>query len=72
MKGINFPHKDAIIISVRICGFRVNHMMIDTVSNADVLFNYAYERMAPKLPKKLKPIAMSLMDSTVNQLGLGA
>ena len=29
--------------------------MIDTSSNIDVLFNCAYEKMAPKLPKKLKP-----------------
>ena len=30
-------------------------MMVDTGSSVDVLFNRAYEKMASKLPKKLRP-----------------
>ena len=37
------------------CGFRINNIIIDISSSANVLFNGAYERMALMLPKKLKP-----------------
>ena len=44
-----------VTITTRICGFQVENMMVDTGSSIDVLFNCADEKMAPQLPKKLKP-----------------
>lgn len=55
MNGIDFPHDDAITISTHMCVFRINNVMIDIDSSADVLFNRAYEKMALMLLKKLKP-----------------
>ena len=55
MEGIQYLHEDAVTITARICGFRVENMMVDIGSSADVLFNWAYEKMAPKISKKLRP-----------------
>ena len=48
MEGVQYLHENAVTITARICGFQVGNMMVDTRSSADVLFNHAYEKMAPK------------------------
>ena len=55
MEGVQYPHEDAVTITARICCFQVENIMVDIGSSANMLFNLAYEKMAPKLPKKLKP-----------------
>ena len=54
MERVQYPHEDAVTITARICGFQVENMIVNIGSSADVLFNRAYEKMAPKLPKKLR------------------
>ena len=67
MERVQYPHEDVVTIIARICGFQVRNMMVDTGSSADVLFNYVYEKMAPKLPKKLKPYDHNLFRGLTNR-----
>ena len=54
-EGFQHPHEDVVTITAMICGFQVGNMMVDIGSSAGILFNCAYEKMALKLTKKLKP-----------------
>ena len=73
MKGIDFSYQDAIVISTRTYGFRINNVMINITSSVDVLFNRTYEKMVPLLTKNLKPYDHDLYvfnDSMVKVRGI--
>lgn len=55
MEGVQTPRQDALIISAWIIRFDVRKVTVEIGSSTDIIFNYAYENMAPKLQNKLKP-----------------
>ncbi|KAM2185676.1 hypothetical protein ACFX1Q_030653 [Malus domestica] len=45
LKGIQFPHNDALVVTLRVANSRVKRIMIDRGSNTDVLFWSTFRRM---------------------------
>ena len=54
-EGVQTPHQDALVILARIAGWKVERVMIDTGSSADILFNPCYEQIRATLAQKLRP-----------------
>ncbi|CAB4272522.1 unnamed protein product [Prunus armeniaca] len=50
MEGIEFPHNDALVVTLRIANSMVKRVMIDGGSTADILFWSTFQRM--KLDEK--------------------
>ncbi|CAB4282843.1 unnamed protein product [Prunus armeniaca] len=54
MEGIEFPHNDALVVTLRVANSMVKRVMIDGGSSADMLFWSTFKRM--KLDeKKIQP-----------------
>ena len=54
-EGVETPHQDALVILARIAGWKIERVMIDTGSSADILFNSCYEQIRATLTPNLKP-----------------
>ena len=53
--GVQTPHQDAFVILDQIAGWKVEIVMIDIESNANILFNTCYEQIRATLKQNLKP-----------------
>jgi hypothetical protein len=54
LRGLDYPHNDALVISADVAGLEVRRVLVDGGSSADVLFLDAYVRMG--LPSsRLRP-----------------
>ena len=54
-EGVETSHQDALVILARIAGWKIERVMIDIGSSADILFNSCYEKIRATLTPKLRP-----------------
>ena len=45
LKGLHFPHDDALAISAMITNFNVQRILIDNGSSTDILFILVFDKM---------------------------
>ena len=62
-QGVQFPHNDAIVVSLNIANYDVRRILVDNESSADVLFYDAFSRMSI-LDGHLRPITSPLVGFT--------
>ena len=58
--GVQFPHNDAIVVSLNIANYDVRRILVDNGSSADILFYDAFSRMSI-LDGHLGPISSPLV-----------
>ena len=44
-QGVQFPHNDAVVVSLNIANYDVRRILVDNESSADILFYDAFSRM---------------------------
>ncbi|KAJ0980913.1 hypothetical protein J5N97_009168 [Dioscorea zingiberensis] len=60
LRGVHYPHDDALVITAQIGVFIVERVLIDTGSSVDIIFSSAFDKM--KLPvENLKPMRSPLI-----------
>ena len=62
-QGVQFPHNDAVVVSLNIANYDVRRILVDNESSADILFYSAFSRMAT-LGSHLRPICSPLIGFT--------
>ena len=62
-QGVQFPHNDAVVVSLNIANYDVRRMLVDNGSSADILFCDAFSRMSI-LDDHLRPISSPLVGFT--------
>ena len=62
-QGVQFPHNDAVIVSLNIANYDVRRILVDNGSSADILFYDAFSRMSI-LDGPLRPISSPLVGFT--------
>ncbi|GFY99208.1 hypothetical protein Acr_13g0006090 [Actinidia rufa] len=51
LRGLHFPHDDALVVSAFIANFNVQRILVDNRSSADILFISAFDKMKIGLDK---------------------
>ena len=62
-QGVQFPHNDAVVVSLNIANYDVRRILVDNGSSADILFYDAFSRMSA-LDSHLSPICSPLVGFT--------
>ena len=68
-QGVQFPHNDAVVVSLNIANYDVHRILVDNESSADILFYDAFSRRSA-LGGRLRSICSPLIGFTGNAVSM--